>query len=116
MLAKAENRVPETNAESSQGPVYYTLAGGWLRAGRWFGLSGGTLLYWIRFLMCSWSRGWCGSVTRPAKQTFPAERFVRLAFPRWCDPAAGRVLLDSERRALTGLFRVGIRWPGAMAA
>jgi hypothetical protein len=81
MLAKAENRVPETNAESSQGPVYYTLAGGWLRAGRWFGLSGGTLLYWIRFLNVFLVAGlvWIGYAA--AKQTFPAERFVRLGVP-----------------------------------
>jgi len=55
--------------------------GGWLRAGRWFGLSGGTLLYWIRFLNVFLVAGlvWIGYAA--AKQTFPAERFVRLGVP-----------------------------------
>ena len=38
------------NAEAWQPPLYYSAAGLWLNLGRWFGFSGLSLLYWVRFL------------------------------------------------------------------
>ena len=38
------------NHESASFPAYYAIAGLWSAAGRSAGLSGGTFLYWIRFL------------------------------------------------------------------
>jgi hypothetical protein len=38
------------NHETASFPVYYMVAGIWCRAGRMLGISGGQLLYWIRFL------------------------------------------------------------------
>ena len=38
------------NYEASSPPVYYALAGAWYDLGKLFGLKGGDLLYWIRFL------------------------------------------------------------------
>lgn len=38
------------NKEASQPPVYYAVAGAWLRLGRALGLEGGHLLYWVRGL------------------------------------------------------------------
>jgi hypothetical protein len=38
------------NHEAFQPPVYYGLAGSWYRAGEAVGLSGLSLLYWLRFL------------------------------------------------------------------
>ena len=81
MLAKLADRPPETNTESSHGPVYYTLAGWWMRAGRRFGLGGGYLLYWVRFLNVFLVAGLVWIAYAAAKQTFPADRFVRLGVP-----------------------------------
>ena len=50
-IAKIEEIWSRTaNQESSQPPLYYTLAAGWFRLGDWIGLKGGSALYWIRFL------------------------------------------------------------------
>jgi len=38
------------NFESAAPPVYYILAGNWYNLGKLLGLSGGVLLYWLRFL------------------------------------------------------------------
>jgi hypothetical protein len=38
------------NHETASFPIYYIAAGIWCRAGRMLGISGGQLLYWIRFL------------------------------------------------------------------
>jgi hypothetical protein len=38
------------NHEAFSPPVYYTVAAGWLRAGRILGLDGPNLFYWVRFL------------------------------------------------------------------
>lgn len=40
----------DINFESSNPPLYYAVAGLWLRIGRICGLAGGPLLYWVRFL------------------------------------------------------------------
>src|ERR1700687_3489444 len=38
------------NHEETEPPLYYALAGAWWNIGRAFGLHGGFLLYWVRFL------------------------------------------------------------------
>lgn len=38
------------NWENTQAPLYYAIAGVWLRVGRLLGLEGGFLLYWLKFL------------------------------------------------------------------
>src|SRR5437868_12591576 len=38
------------NHESGEPPLYYALAGLWLNLGRVSGITGGWLLYWVRFL------------------------------------------------------------------
>ncbi len=38
------------NHESGEPPLYYTIAGSWLDLGHVFGITGGWLLYWVRFL------------------------------------------------------------------
>jgi hypothetical protein len=69
------------NQESSQPPIYYTLAGVWWRLGGWLGFDGGHRLYWLRFLnipiviVLVWL-GWLA-----ARLVFPAEKFLRLGVP-----------------------------------
>lgn len=46
----AANWQQRGNHESTSFPAYYAIAGLWSAAGRSAGLSGGTFLYWIRFL------------------------------------------------------------------
>jgi Predicted membrane protein (DUF2142) len=69
------------NHESSQAPLYYTLAALWLRLGQLLGMSGAGLLYWIRFLnvFLAGALVWLGFVA--ARLIFPEDRFVRLGVP-----------------------------------
>ncbi len=69
------------NAESSQAPLYYAVAALWLRLGQFFGLAGGLLLYWIRFLNVFLAAAlvWLGFAA--ARLIFPEGRFVRLGVP-----------------------------------
>ncbi len=80
-LAKLRQDPALINAESSQAPLYYAVAALWLLAGRLFGVAGDYLLYWIRFLNVFLAAAlvWIGYAA--ARQTFPAERFVRLGVP-----------------------------------
>ena len=47
---RAEDLRTYGNWENTQAPLYYAIAGVWLRAGRLAGLEGGFLLYWLKFL------------------------------------------------------------------
>ncbi len=69
------------NTESSQAPLYYAIAGVWLMGERLCGLTGGSLLYGIRFMNVFVAAGlvWLGYAA--AKQTFPDEPFLRLGVP-----------------------------------
>lgn len=69
------------NDEACQAPLYYVLAGMWLNLGRWCGLEGGHLLYWIRFLNIILIVGlvWVSFVA--ARMIFPDRRCVRLGVP-----------------------------------
>jgi len=69
------------NLEASYPPLYYTVAGAWWRLGKWLGLDGGRLLYWLRFLNVPLLAAlvWLG--WRTARKVFPENYFVRLAVP-----------------------------------
>jgi hypothetical protein len=69
------------NHESSQAPIYYVIAGTWTNIGESLGITGGYLLYWIRFLniifiitlvIISWKIG---------LELFPEDRFLNLGIP-----------------------------------
>jgi len=47
---QTDNLTKRKNHEAFSPPIYYVLAGGWYDLGKLFGLTGGHLLYWIRFL------------------------------------------------------------------
>jgi hypothetical protein len=69
------------NHESGEPPLYYTIAGLWLNLGRVFGITGGWLLYWVRFLnlFVAAALVWVGFVA--AKLVFPDRQFMRLSVP-----------------------------------
>jgi hypothetical protein len=69
------------NTEASQPPLYYSLAGLWWRLGRWSGLDGGHLLYWIRFLniILVAALVWLGHLA--ARIIFPKNLFLKLGVP-----------------------------------
>lgn len=69
------------NHEAASPPLYYCLAGAWWRLGKWLGLDGGQLLYWLRFLNVPLvvALVWLGWLT--ARNLFPENRFVALAVP-----------------------------------
>jgi hypothetical protein len=50
IAAARRNWIWPDNHEAFSPPIYYVIAGMWFKMGTWFGLFGGTLLYWIRFL------------------------------------------------------------------
>jgi hypothetical protein len=70
-----------TNYETSQPPLYYTLAGLWWRMGKVLGLEGLSLVYWLRFLnvlfvaLLVWI-GYCA-----AREVFPDEKLFTLGVP-----------------------------------
>ncbi|MGA2965767.1 MAG: DUF2142 domain-containing protein [Terriglobales bacterium] len=79
MARRAAARHP--NTESSQAPLYYAAAALWLHLGQLFGVSGGFLLYWIRFLNVFLAAAlvWLGFAA--ARLVFPEGQFVRLGVP-----------------------------------
>jgi len=70
-----------TNHETSEPPLYYALAASWLRLGRAGGLTGGFLLYWIRFLNVPLAAllVWLGFVA--ARLVVPERFSLRLGVP-----------------------------------
>ena len=70
-----------TNYQTSQPPLYYTLAGLWWRAGQTFGLTGLSLVYWLRFLNVLFvaALAWIGYCA--AREVFPDERLFTLGVP-----------------------------------
>src|SRR5436305_1641886 len=69
------------NHESGEPPLFYAVAGLWLNLGRAAGLTGGWLLYWVRFLnvFVGAILVWLGFVA--AKLVFPNDPFIRLSVP-----------------------------------
>jgi hypothetical protein len=70
-----------TNYETSQPPLYYSLAGLWWRMGQWVGLGGLSLVYWLRFLNVGFVAVlvWIGH--RAAEEVFPGQHFFTLGVP-----------------------------------
>jgi hypothetical protein len=71
----------EINHESLEPPGYYAVAALWLKLGRLFGIGGGFLLYWIRFLnpLLAGALVWIGF--RAASLMFPDRLLLRLGVP-----------------------------------
>ncbi len=71
----------QKNYEDFQPPLYYAIAGFWWDLGKWIGLSGGRLLYWLRFLNILPVAGlvWLGYCL--AALIFPRNAFVTLGVP-----------------------------------
>lgn len=69
------------NKEASQPPLYYALAAMWWHLGKWLGLDGGHILYWVRFLnaFIVVTLVWIGYVA--AQTIFPENCFLRLGVP-----------------------------------
>jgi hypothetical protein len=70
-----------TNPESSQGPLYYALAGSWMDLGRACIPAGGVLLYWIRFFNVPVIVALVLLGHFAARMIFPESRFMRLGVP-----------------------------------
>ena len=69
------------NHEASQAPLYYALAGAWMRAGGLLGLRGARLLYWVRFLNVFLIAGVVLTSCVAARSILPERRAVRLGVP-----------------------------------
>ena len=69
------------STESTQPPLYYAVAGAWWNVGKLIGISGGHLLYWLRFLNLPLVVAvvWLGWFT--ARKVFPENPFARLTVP-----------------------------------
>jgi hypothetical protein len=71
----------QVNHESGSGPLYYVLAGLWMRLGRCLGLANLPLLYWVRFFNIPLAAAlvWLGYTA--ARTVFPERRLIHLAVP-----------------------------------
>jgi hypothetical protein len=69
------------NQEASQPPLYYTLTACWWHLGKWLGLDGGRILYWLRFLNAFFMVAlvWLGHIA--ARIIFPNRWFLRIGVP-----------------------------------
>jgi hypothetical protein len=81
LLAREATWKKIVNHEAAQPPLYYTLAGLWWRLGKMFGIEGGHLLYWLRFLNVFFvvTLVWLGNLA--ARTIFPEKLFLRLGIP-----------------------------------
>jgi hypothetical protein len=70
-----------TNYECSQAPLYYAVAGFWLRAGELLGIEGGRLLYWLHFLNMFFVAALVRLGWFTARNIFPENLFLRLGVP-----------------------------------
>jgi hypothetical protein len=79
--AYAQKLSKNVNHESMQPPLYYAVAGAWLRIGEALGLRGGSALYWIRFLNVPLIAllTWMAYVF--ARTFFPGDSFLALGMP-----------------------------------
>lgn len=69
------------NHESSQAPLYYLAAGIWKNIGELLGITGGHLLYWIRFLNILFIVSLVVIASKIAKELFPDDAFLTFAVP-----------------------------------
>jgi hypothetical protein len=103
------------NHEASQAPLYYALAGFWLQLGRMFGVKGGHLLYWIRFLnvFLAMALVWLAFVT--ARLIFPERRCVQLGVPMLAAFLPQDMFYSIQNDVLSPLcfglaFLYGVQW------
>jgi hypothetical protein len=100
------------NHESGEPPLYYAVAGLWLNLGRAIGLTGGWLLYWVRFLnvFVAAILVWLGFIA--AKLVFPDQRLIRVTVPLllaiWPQTTLYSVTSDSLSPLCFGLAFVGL--------
>jgi len=69
------------NPESSQPPLYYVIAGLWLKLGQLCGFAGGHLLYWLRFLNVLFLAALVWLSFLAAQEFFPQQEWVALCVP-----------------------------------
>jgi hypothetical protein len=71
----------QVNHESGEPPLYYLVAGLWLRAGNLLGIKASCALYWIRFLniFIASALVWIGF--RTARFVFPDRPIIRIGLP-----------------------------------
>jgi len=100
------------NHESGEPPLYYAMAGLWLDLGRVFGMTGGWLLYWIRFLnvVAGAVLVWVGFVA--AKLVFPEGQFIRVSVPLllaiWPQTTFYSIASDSLSPICFGIAFIGL--------
>lgn len=81
-IARAEATIgPIHNLEANQSPVYYEIAGAWIRVGRALGLEGARLLYWLRSLAAPASFALVLASFAGLRGIYARSRFVRLGVP-----------------------------------
>jgi Predicted membrane protein (DUF2142) len=81
-IAKIEeiwSRTP--NQESSQPPLYYTLAAAWFHLGQGIGVKGGSALYWVRLLNIVFMAGLVWLAYVAARMMFADKVALRLGVP-----------------------------------
>lgn len=69
------------NQESSQPPLYYTLAASWFYVGQWIGVKDGRSLYWVRFLNVAFVTALVWLAYVAARMIFPQQVALRLGVP-----------------------------------
>ena len=81
VLAYQDFRRNDMNNELAQPPLYYTLAGLWMRLWQGLGVQGAPLLYRVRFFnaLAVFGMVWLGGIA--ARKIFPDNRFLCLAVP-----------------------------------
>jgi predicted membrane protein DUF2142 len=100
------------NHESGEPPLYYSIAGLWLNLARTFGMTGGWLLYWVRFLnvFVAATLVWIGFVA--AKLVFPDRQFIHLGVPMllavWPQTTFYSVQSDSLSALCFGVAYLGL--------
>ena len=70
-----------TNPESWQPPLYYAIAGFWLKLGQLCGFSDGHLLYWLRFLNVLFLAALVWLSFLAAREFFPQREWLALCVP-----------------------------------
>jgi len=79
--AAEQARSDATNPESWQPPLYYAIAGLWLKLGQLCGFSDGHLLYWVRLLNVLFLAALVWLSFRAARDFFPQQEWVALCVP-----------------------------------
>ena len=69
------------NYEDTEPPLYYELAAAWWQIGKWCGVHGGSLPYWLRFLNILFMPALVWTAYAVAKIVFPENSFARVGVP-----------------------------------